>query len=470
MLFFVICLREEAFKYRLDKNISTEENNKCMFRREKYLNKLINFKDNHSIKVITGVRRSGKSYLLNTIFKNYLLEHGVKEKHIILFAFDSVEDTMLLDRYLPNEPTRIKIKRDEKINEKKFINYIKDKTKKMNTKYYLILDEIQNLNHFVQVLNSLKNHDNYDIYVTGSNSRFLSSDIDTEFRGRAIRIHLLPLTFNEYMSGVKSDLRAALDEYIRYGGIPLVQLSKNDEDKNSEAISIYKETYLKDVIDRHPQVDESNIDETLKVIASMTSSLINPTKIENTFKSNYHLKLSNNVINNYIKWFQEAYLLNVVNRYDVKGRRYIGSPYKIYFEDIGIRNAILNFREVDETDLIENIVYNELRYRGYNVYVGDVVIKEKTNRLDKNGKSIYVDKNIEVDFVANKGGKTIYVQVAFRIDSDNKKEQEYKPLRNIPDSFKKVIIVKEEGKPYYTNEGFYRISLLDFLTDIKSLD
>lgn len=441
-----------------------------MFRREKYLNQLINLKNNHLIKVVTGVRRSGKSYLLNTIFRKYLLQHGVKKEQIILFAFDSVEDVMLLDQFLPNEPTRFKIKREEKINEKKFISYIKTKTKKNNIKYYLILDEIQNLNRFVQVLNGLKNHDNYDIYVTGSNSRFLSSNIDTEFRGRAVRVHLLPLTFNEFLTGVKSNAYNALNEYIRYGGIPLVQLGKNDEEKSSEAISIYKETYLKDVIDRHPQVNETNIDETLKVIASMTSSLINPTKIENTFKSTYHLELSNNVIGNYIKWFQEAFLLNVVNRYDIKGRKYIGSPFKIYFEDIGIRNAILNFREVDETDLIENIVYNELRYRGYNVDVGDIIIKERTNRLDKNGKIIYVDKNVEVDFVANKGGKTVYVQVTLRIDDDKKKEQEYKSLRNIQDSFKKVIIVKEEGRAYYTNDGFYRISLLDFLTDIKSLD
>ncbi|MCQ2753209.1 MAG: ATP-binding protein [Bacilli bacterium] len=441
-----------------------------MFKREKYLNQLISAKDNHLIKVVTGVRRSGKSYLLNTIFRKYLLAHGIKEKQIIMFAFDSVEDIMLLDQYIPEEPTRISVIRDEKVNEKKFINFIKDRTKQSNIKYYLLLDEIQNLNRFVQVLNSLKNHDNYDIYVTGSNSRFLSSDIDTEFRGRAIRIHLLPLTFNEYFANSNSSPSTALNEYIRYGGIPLVQLEKTDENKSLSAISIYKETYLKDVIDRHPLVLESNIDETLRVIASMTSSLINPTKIEDTFKSTYRLKLSNNVIANYIKWFQEAYLLNVVNRFDIKGRKYIGSPYKIYFEDVGIRNAILNFREVDETDLIENVVYNELRYRGYNVDVGDVVIKEKTNRLDKNKKPIYVDKNVEVDFVANKGGKTVYVQVALRIDSDKKKEQEYKSLRNIPDSFKKVIIVKEEGKPYYTNEGFYRISLLDFLTNFESLD
>ena len=292
----------------------------------------------------------------------------------------------------------------------------------------------------------------------------------TEFSGRGNRIHLLPLSFSEYLTGTDFYKRDALDEYIRYGGIPLVELQSNDEEKAKMAINIYKETYLKDIKNRHPQVEENNLHTTLEVIASMISTPINPTKIENTFNSTFNIKLSNNVIGNYINWFEEAYLLNKVLRYNVKGRHYIGSPYKVYFEDIGIRNAILNFREVDETDLIENIVFNELRYRGFNVDVGIVTIKKKTDRKDKNGNWIYADVDTECDFVANKGDKTYYVQVALTIDTLEKKDQEYESLRNIPDSFKKVIIVKNEGLHYRTSEGFLRLSLLDFLTNIDSLD
>ena len=441
-----------------------------MFKRTKYLNQLIIKKRNGLVKVITGIRRSGKSFLLNDIFYNYLTkEEKISKNHIIKFAFDNEEDIMLLDKYLPDQPTVKEVNGQKIVNNRKFILYINDCV--IDSKdYYLLLDEIQNLDEFVRVLNGFLNHKNFDIYVTGSNSYLLSLDIDTEFGGRASRVHLLPLAFNEYISDVVTDKYASLNEYIRYGGIPLVQKQLTDEEKVSQAISIYKDTYLSDVKKRHPQVDVNNLDETLRVVSSMISTPINPTRIENTFKSRYKASLSNNVIGNYIEWFEDAFLLNKVLRYDVKGRSYIGTPYKIYFEDIGIRNAILNFREVDETDLIENIVYNELRYRGFNVDVGVVTIKVKTDRLDKNGNPIYVDNYTEVDFVANKGGKIYYVQVALAISTPEKKEQEYKSIRNIPDSFKKVIIVKEEGKYYYTDEGFLRISLLDFLLNDDSLD
>ena len=294
--------------------------------------------------------------------------------------------------------------------------------------------------------------------------------MDTEFGGRGDRIHLLPLTFNEYLSNTKLDIRDALNEYIRYGGIPLVQLQNNDLRKTNQAVSILNETYIKDLKLRHPRVNLESVNDTLKVVASMISTLINPNKIANTFKGVKNLNLSNDTISEYIKWFEEAYLLNIVLRYDVKGRKYIGSPYKIYFEDVGIRNAILNFREVDETDLIENIVYNELRYRGFNVDVGVCKIRIKSDRLDINNNPIYDEKATEVDFVANKGNKTYYVQVAYEINNEENKNQEYQSLRNIPDSFKKVIIVKNEGKYYYTDEGFLRISLLDFLINEDSLD
>ena len=457
--------------YKCDKNLSTERNGVFdMFKRDKYLNQLINYEHNNLIKVITGIRRSGKSFLLNNIFYDYLTKtKKVDSGHIIRFAFDSEEDIILLDKYLPEQPTTLEVEGRTVVNNRKFLCFINEKVVDTGD-YYLLLDEIQILDGFVRVLNSFLRHQNYDVYVTGSNSNLLSSNIDTEFAGRASRIHLLPLTFSEYLTGIDLLDFKALNEYIRYGGIPLVQSQNNDESKVNQAISIYQDTYLSDVKKRHSNVDINSLDDTLKVIASMISTPINPTKIENTFKSKYNVTISNNTIGRYIDWFEDAYLLNKALRYDVKGRTYIGTPYKVYFEDIGIRNAILNFREVDETDLIENIVYNELRYRGFNVDVGIVTIKVNSGRKDKNGNDIYVDKNTECDFVANKGNKTYYVQVAYRIDTQEKKNQEYESIRNIPDSFKKVIVVKEEGIHYYTNEGFLRISLLDFLMNQDSLD
>lgn len=441
-----------------------------MFKRDLYLKELIDKKQNHLVKVITGIRRSGKSYLLNTIFYNYLVkEENVPDDHIIRFAFDNDEDIFLLDKYLMDQPTIIEKNNQKLVNSRKFLCYIKDLVRD-NDPYYFLLDEIQNLDEFVRTLNAFLRHENYDVYVTGSNSRFLSSEVDTEFGGRGDRIHLLPLTFSEFLNGTDYDANTGLKMYERYGGIPLIQLQKNDTEKAKQTISILNETYIKDVKDRHPNVNVNNLNETLNVIASMISTLINPSKIEKTFKGVYNIDLTNDAIGNYISWFEEAYLLNKALRYDVKGRQYIGTPYKIYFEDVGIRNAALNFRDVDETDLIENIVYNELRYRGFNVDIGLVHVKKKTERKDKNNNWIYVDTDTECDFVANKGDKTYYIQVALTIDTEKKKDQEYESLRNIPDSFKKVIVVKNEGLHYRTKEGFLRISLLDFLTHLDSLD
>lgn len=441
-----------------------------MFKRDLYLKELIDKKQNHLVKVITGIRRSGKSYLLNTIFYNYLVkEENVPDDHIIRFAFDNDEDIFLLDKYLMDQPTIIEKNNQKLVNSRKFLCYIKDLVRD-NDPYYFLLDEIQNLDEFVRTLNAFLRHENYDVYVTGSNSRFLSSEVDTEFGGRGDRIHLLPLTFSEFLNGTDYDANTGLKMYERYGGIPLIQLQKNDTEKAKQTISILNETYIKDVKDRHPNVNVNNLNDTLNVIASMISTLINPSKIEKTFKGVYNIDLTNDAIGNYISWFEEAYLLNKALRYDVKGRQYIGTPYKIYFEDVGIRNAALNFRDVDEIDLIENIVYNELRYRGFNVDIGLVHVKKKTERKDKNNNWIYVDTDTECDFVANKGDKTYYIQVALTIDTEKKKDQEYESLRNIPDSFKKVIVVKNEGLHYRTKEGFLRISLLDFLTHLDSLD
>ena len=441
-----------------------------MFKRDLYLKELIDKKQNHLVKVITGIRRSGKSYLLNTIFYDYLVkEENVPDDHIIRFAFDNDEDIFLLDKYLMDQPTIIEKNSQKLVNSRKFLCYIKDLVRD-NDPYYFLLDEIQNLDEFVRTLNAFLRHQNYDVYVTGSNSRFLSSEVDTEFGGRGDRIHLLPLTFSEFLNGTDYDANTGLKMYERYGGIPLIQLQKNDTEKAKQTLSILNETYIKDVKDRHPNVNVNNLNDTLNVIASMISTLINPSKIEKTFKGVYNIDLTNDAIGNYISWFEEAYLLNKALRYDVKGRQYIGTPYKIYFEDVGIRNAALNFRDVDETDLIENLVYNELRYRGFNVEIGLVHVKKKTERKDKNNNWIYADTDTECDFVANKGDKTYYIQVALTIDTEKKKDQEYESLRNIPDSFKKVIVVKNEGLHYRTKEGFLRISLLDFLTNLDSLD
>ncbi len=438
-----------------------------MFNRDHYLNQLINGEDNHLVKLITGIKGCGKSYLLNVIFYNYLINvKKINPNNIIQFAFDSIEDIAKLDKYLPEQKTSFDSNGQKLINNRRLLLYIQEKTKNPGY-YYFLFDEIQNLDEFVRVLNGFLRHENYDIYVTGSNSKFLSSQVDTEFAGRADRIHLLPLSFLEYLSGVDTYKRDALDEYIKYGGLPLVQLQKDEHNKAKQALSILNEIYIKDVKDRHPNIDTNNLNDTLHVIASMISTPINPTKIERTFQSVYNKKFTNDTISNYITWFEEEYLLNKAFRYDVKGRKYIGTPYKVYFEDIGIRNATLNFRDIDETDIIENIIYNELRYRCFNVDVGVVKINTKVN---KDGKIQYVVKATEVDFVANNGEKKYYVQVALRIDTEEKKNQEYESIRNIPDSFKKIIVVKEEGKHYYTNEGFLRISLIDFLTNIDSLN
>lgn len=441
-----------------------------IFERLAYLEKLKQKQNNGLIKVITGLRRCGKSFLLNTIFYNYLInEKKVDPKNVIRFAFDNEEDIEKLDKYYPEKDTLVKIGRESFVSSRKFLAFIRENTNEKE-QFYLLLDEIQNLENFVRVLNSFLYKGNCDVYVTGSNSRFLSSEVDTEFNGRGDRIHLLPLSFGEYLS--KSGLSAAeaLDEYMKFGGLPLVELQPNEESKIQQATSIYRETYLKDLQLRHPRADHTQLEDTFKVLSSMISTPINPTRIENTFRSVYCLKATNDAVSEYIRWFEDAFLCKRVFRYDVKGRQYIGTPYKIYFEDIGIRNAALDFKEIDETDLIENIVYNELRFRGFRVDVGVVKVKEKTDRVDKNNKPIYVDCDTEVDFVASRNGKNYYIQVALEISTAEKKEQEYKSLRNIDESFKKAIIVKNGGKHYYTNEGFLRINLLDFLLNPDSLD
>lgn len=433
------------------------------FERNRYLDALIDRKGNKLIKIITGIRRCGKSYLLNNIFYNYLLSIGVDKDRIIQFAFDSEEDIIKLEKYLPKEKTIIKKNKIEYVNQKKFLLFLEEKTANNHNEYYLLLDEVQNLYRFESVLNSLLRHDNYDIYVTGSNSKFLSTDVITEFSDRGDEVHMLPLSFKEYMSGCNLSVIDGYKEYIYYGGLPLVQIRKNDEQKINELDNAYNNLYLSDIINRHNIINDSSLKDTLMVLSSCVGSPINPNKIEKTFKSVLKKQITDETISNYLKWFEESYLTSKSIRYDIKGRAYIGTPFKVYFEDVGIKNAILNFREIDETDIIENIVYNELKYRGFKVDVGMVEISVPTDRKDKNGKVIYTKRQLEVDFVANKGNYKIYVQVAYKLKTEDKIFQEYRPIRNIPDNFKKIVVVGDNVKPLYDEDGILKIGIIDFL-------
>lgn len=411
--------------------------------RNKYLNNLISRMNNGLIKVITGLRRSGKSYLLFEIFKSYLLENNISESHIIEISLDQRKNKQYRD------PDSI-------------LDFIEESIVG-DDMYYIFLDEVQMLNDFEEVLNSLLHIKNVDIYVTGSNSKFLSKDIITEFRGRGDEIHIYPLTFKEFMQVYDGDKYEGLSEYMVYGGLPLVATMKNDEQKVKYLENLFEETYLKDIKERYNIEKVQEMDDLIKVLASSVGSLSNPSKISDTFKSSLKSDISMNTIKNYITYLEESFLINEANRYDVKGRKYIGTPLKYYFEDIGLRNAKLEFRQIEETHLMENIVYNELRARGFVVDVGMVETKEK----NKSGN--FEKKRLEVDFIANKGSLKYYIQSAYSLPSDSKIRQEKSSLLNINDSFKKIIIVKDVIKPQRDENGIVIISLYDFLLDENSL-
>ncbi len=439
-----------------------------VYSREIYLNRLIDRKQNGLIKVITGCRRAGKSYILNELYYKYLLNTGVSSTNIIRFAFDSDEDIDLLDSYFIDEPTRIKMGPNEfYINAKKFRAYIKDKTNEKD-EFYLLLDEVQLLDGFVGTLNGLLRHNNFDIYVTGSNSRFLSSDIATEFKGRGTIVHVLPLAFSEYMQAIDITPEKAWREYVVTGGIPLVAQMISEEEKFSYLENLCKETYLKDIITHNKIKKKVELADTFDILASMIASPINARKITNTFKSVLDKSITADTVGDYIDYFQDAFVVSKAKKYNIKGRKYIGSPFKLYFEDIGVRNARLNFRQIEEPHIMENIIYNELRYRGFNVDVGEVNISEKTERIDVNGKHIYAQKALEVDFVASKGNQKFYIQSALSINERSKQEQEKKSLKNIDDSFKKIVVAKTGLNPMYDDDGILTIDLFDFLLD-KSL-
>ncbi len=413
-------------------------------KRDKYLNDLINRMHNGMIKVVTGIRRCGKSYLLFNIFKKYLLEQGVQESHIITIELDKRSN---------------KKYRDPDI----ILDYIESLIID-NEQYYIMLDEVQMLNEFEEVLNSLLHINNADIYVTGSNSKFLSKDVITEFRGRGDEIHIYPLTFKEFMQAYDGDIYHGWAEYVIYGGLPLTVTMKTEEQKIGYLTHLFAETYLKDIIERHSIEKTQELEDLINILASAIGSLTNPPKIETTFKSTIQSSISLNTIRQYIEYLEDAFVINKADRYNVKGRKYIGSPLKYYFEDVGLRNARLGFRQIEETHLMENIIFNELRSRGYSVDVG--VIEKRTR--DENGKQIR--KSLEIDFVANLGSKRYYIQSAFSMPTEEKRLQEKASLININDSFKKIIIVKDIVNVTRDEDGITTMSIYDFLLKENSLE
>ena len=433
------------------------------FPRDKYLQQLIKRRHDGLIKIVTGCRRAGKSYLLYRIFYKLLVDQGIREDHIIRFSFDTDEDLDKLLPFLPEEPLFVEdSSKNRKVNSRKFRAYITSITNS-DDEFVLLLDEVQELDRFVNTLNGFLRHQNFDVYVTGSNSKFLSSDIATEFRGRGTEIHVLPLSFKEYCAGLKTTPQEAWKEYIVTGGIPLVASMNTEEEKISYLKNLCDETYLKDIIARNDIRTAGKLSDTFNILASVIGSPVNPKKISDTFNSVTGSSISPDTISTYLNYFKEAFVISTVQKYNIKGRSYIQTPFKVYFEDIGVRNARLNFRQIEETHIMGNILYNELRYRGCNVDVGQMDISEKTDRKDKNGKIIYAKKALEVDFIATFGDQKYYVQSALDMSGRAKEEQEKKSLYYINDSFRKIVITKNGLKPQTDEKGVITVDLFDFL-------
>lgn len=422
-------------------------------RRDIYLNRLLKRKHNGLIKVITGIRRCGKSYLLNTIFYHHLLECGVEPEHIIRFAFDSGEDLHLIGENL------IQMEKEKRgADPEKFMTYVHSRIVDGGM-YYLLLDEIQMLDCFEAVLNGYLRKDNIDVYVTGSNARLLSKDIATEFAGRGDEIHMYPLSFAEFMTVYRGDRYMGLSEYMLYGGIPMIVLKEGIEEKSSALQNLFSEIYIRDITQRNKVKNIGELEELLDILSSSIGSLTNPEKLKNTFRSVKKSKITSATIKKYLDYFEDSFLINAAQRYDIKGKSYIETPKKYYFSDLGLRNARINFRQFEETHSMENVIYNELSMRGYNVDVGVVQIAER----DQNGKVIR--KQLEVDFVCNLGSSRYYIQSAYSLPDAAKRNQETKPLRKIDDSFKKIIITKDIIMPYYDDYGILTVSIYDFLLD-----
>ena len=415
-------------------------------KRDIYLNRLIRRRENGLIKVITGIRRSGKSYLLDPIFRNYLLSEGIREDHIIKIELDResnrryYHDPHAFDQYIRS--------------------FVKDEQM-----YYIILDEIQLVDDFEYILNGLLYEKNVDVYVTGSNSKFLSSDIITEFRGRGDQIRVQPLSFSEYLPacGIE-DKYDAWNEYMTYGGMPFVVSIQEEQDKAAYLKNLFEQVYFRDILERYDIRRKDILDSLVNFLASSVGSLTNPQKIYDTFKSNGEKELSLNTISSYLSYLEDAFIVNKAERYDIKGRKYISTPQKYYFTDLGLRNARLNFRQQEPTHILENIVYNELLVRGYNVDVGIVDV------FAKNSEGKRVHKQLEVDFVVNQGSQRYYIQVAYDMTSEEKQTQELNSFRNIPDSFKKIVIVNGTKKPWRNEEGFVIMGMKYFLLNADSLE
>ncbi len=405
--------------------------------RDFYLDQLIRCKHNRLIKVVTGMRRCGKSYLLNTLFKKHLLKNGIDNAHIINMAFDLFE-------YSPY--------RDPNLFYPWVLNQLKD-----NEMHYIILDEVQMLGDFVSVLNGLAAKDNCDVYVTGSNAKFLSKDIVTEFSGRSIEIKLYPLSFSEFISVYNGNEISGLRDYMLYGGIPLVALTDTIEEKKKILSSLVSETYLRDIILRNKVHNTDELKDLFNVLSSSVGCLMNPLKLQNTFKSIKHSKITAPTITKYIEHLKDAFIIEEAKRYDIKGKTYIGTPMKYYFTDVGLCNAQIDFRQEEVTQTMENIIYNELRTRGFHVDIGNLSV------VEKNKTGTYTSKYVEIDFVCNKNSERIYIQSAYTLSGDGKYRQETRPFDNIRDAFKKVVITYDTPAPYYTEEGIYVTNIFDFL-------
>lgn len=413
-------------------------------KRDRYLDKLISKEHNGLIKVITGMRRCGKSYLIFTLFKKHLLSEGVDEDHIIEIAFDAFEN---------------KKYRDPDV----LYPYLKEQIKD-DAMYYVLLDEVQLLSEFESILNSLIRMKNVDVYVTGSNARFLSKDVITEFRGRGDEVHMYPLSFAEFMSVYQGTKQDGWNEYMLYGGIPLVLEFATPDQKIAFLKSLFEETYISDIVGRHNIRNKAELEELLNILSSAIGSLTNPEKLSATFQTVNKKKISNSTIKRYIDYLCDSFLIDSAIRYDVKGKKYIDTPVKYYFTDMGLRNARLNFRQIEETHSMENIIFNELKMRGFNVDVG-VIVQYGTN--DK-GNSIR--KQLEIDFVCNQGSKRYYIQSAYAIPDQAKMEQEQRSLMLTGDFFKRFIITKDTPAPYYNESGVLIMSVYDFLLNENSLD
>ena len=425
--------------------------------RDFYLNKLVSRKTNGLIKVITGVRRCGKSYLLNTLFYRHLLDCGVSEDHIIRFAFDSADDLHLIGESLIDLQ-----KHKRQVDPEKFMAYIRSRTLEKEM-YYLLLDEVQLMDSFEAVLNGYLRKDNMDVFVTGSNAKFLSSDIITEFAGRGDEIHMYPLSFSEFMTAFPGDKYEGLSQYMLYGGIPLVVLRKDAADKAAALENLFSEIYIRDIVTRHGIRSKGELEDLLNIVSSAVGSLTNPEKLKNTFRSVKKSRITAATIKKYLGYFEDSFLLESAHRYDIKGKAYIETPKKYYFSDLGLRNARLNFRQFEPTHAMENVIYNELRMRGYHVDVGVVPIAVKDA-----GKVIR--KQLEVDFVCNLGSGRYYIQSAYSIPDEQKRTQETRPFTKIDDSFKKIIITRDIVPAQYDEHGILTINIYDFLLDPTALE